>query len=64
MPARHYSIYKQNRSIGRCNYCGKYKICFKVEEVVGTNEEGQAETAPVWSCAKCMTSDQWEYYFT
>ena len=57
---RKYSIFSQARSWGKCPYCGKYKVCYKIRTI-----ESPKDTygVPAWICVGCMSNDMAEYYF-
>ena len=58
LPSRKYSIYKQKRSLGICEICHKYKICYEGREQIDIEEN-----VSYWTCKKCMSNEQYEYYF-
>ena len=58
--SRKYSIYKQKRSFGKCEFCGKYKLCYEIKVI-----ESPKDTygVPAWCCKRDMGNEQYEYYF-
>ena len=60
LPKRKYSIYTQKRSFGRCEFCGKYRVCYEIRTI-----ESPKDTygVPAWTCKRDMSNEEWEYYF-
>lgn len=60
---RRFSIYGQKRSVGKCELCGKIRLCYEIPEM-DIDEEGHPDISGfIWTCKKCMIGDQYEYYF-
>ena len=63
LPSRKYSIYKQRKSLGKCEACCQYRICYEAWEIIGVDDDGHQDVMPYWTCKKDMSNEQYEHYF-